>query len=149
MVAPPPPQEHNTHMGIPMFVHHKPMLMPRHAQTLHPYHHYHLPIENHTLYYPQLKQISYWSHFCQDCDPTTVVQRNKLKYQTLVGTLEDVGWYLTLTILTTTIQGSIRMNEHHRPIWTMLDPFYAHVCMHATNPLDSYQILDPTHAQQM
>lgn len=48
--------------------------------------------------------------FCKDHDLTTTIQCKQLKYQTLADTLEDSRWYITLTILTTSICNNIHQN---------------------------------------
>ena len=48
---------------------------------------------------------------CQDCETTATIQREKLKHQTLVNIIEDARWFVTLTILTTSIWGGIHMNN--------------------------------------
>lgn len=50
--------------------------------------------------------------FCEDCGPTIPTQQNELKYQTLdMNTLENAGWYVTLTILTTNIREGIHTDN--------------------------------------
>lgn len=55
---------------------------------------------------------------CQDCDPATTTltrkilkQKIPLQCRTVVDILEDVGWYVTLTILITCIPGGIQMDN--------------------------------------
>ena len=49
--------------------------------------------------------------FRQDRDPTSTTQYQIPKYQILVDTLEDVGWYVTLTILRAEIYGDIHTDS--------------------------------------
>jgi len=65
------------------------------------------------------------------------------KYQSLVDALEEVGWYVTLAILTLGIQGAIHVNNIANLFEQCCIPL-----MHATNPHDSYQLSHTTHAQQ-
>ena len=82
---------------------------------------------------------------CQDHDPTTAIRRNKLKYQTLLDTLEDVGWYVIVTIFTSGIRGGIHTNN----ITNLFGQWYILLMpIHATSPPNRHQIPHPTHTQQ-
>jgi hypothetical protein len=74
--------------------------------------------------------------FHQDREPTAIVQRKKLKSQTLMDTLEDARGYVILTILVAGIRGGIHTNIIN-----------VRTCMHATISLNDCQIPLPTPGQ--
>ena len=68
--------------------------------------------------------------FARIATPPPQLNRNKLKYQTLLDTLEDVEGYVTLTIPTTCIEGGV----HTYIITTLFKQCYIplmpiHTCM--------------------
>lgn len=77
------------------------------------------------------------SLFFKDRDPTTVIQRECIymtQLPTLVDTLEDVGWYGTLIILTTSTRTTSPTFSNNALT------LYCSSCMHATHSPDLYQI---------
>jgi hypothetical protein len=63
--------------------------------------------------------------FHRDREPTAIVQRKKLKSQTLMDTLEDARGYVILTILIAGIRGGIHTNI----ITNLFDTMPVHACM--------------------
>ena len=92
------------------------------------------------------------SHFSRSrprhCDPMGVYLFihfiDKIKKPALVDTVEDVGWYVTLVILTTCIHGDIHTHDITNLFkQCYIPPMPKHTCMRATHSFGHFQIPRP------
>ena len=95
-------------------------------------------MENHTLYQPKFERPS-----TKIMTPPLLPYGKYLDTHTLVGTLEDAGWHVTITILTIDIWGGIHTNN----IISLFEQCYiselnAHPFMYVTNSLNNHQNLN-------
>lgn len=106
-----PPREYNSHLAIPMSLHHKTLPMHGQTQTWHPFNHHHLPPNMHTIPPKTWAYGSLNSHFVKIVTPFLLPKGEKSMYGLMVDTLENATWYGTLNILTTCIQRGIHTNN--------------------------------------